>query len=293
MGSSNNHRIPERIQLAPLRCDPFDYSAPLSAGMQRQHSISSATDSGLSSYYGSSAGSPTLTPCGSPRSGESTTRASSPSFHGYRCSSCLDHGDHVPVMPGQPCAVCDTISPEQRLTGKAPRRKRNDRHLYSRLATGGTKTQSASKDQSEGGRRFDHTTLIGIHQEMLLKVNPNLPTNARIGNGRSKSGWKVLNPNNVSKDLVCPLTVNKSEILTSGPQVLDDSNQIIANVCDQLIGPLQSEATHLIKGNPSYSQLLKFVEQISDAKWTPRVEASCTLRGSDGFRVPFGAESKL
>jgi hypothetical protein len=240
--------------------------------MQRQHSISSATDSGLSSYYGSSSGSPTLTPCGSPRSGRTTTRASSPSFHGFRCSSCLDHGDHVPVLPGQPCGVCETIAPEQRSTGKAPRKKRIDRHLYSRLSTGGTKTQSASKDQSEGGRRFDHTTLIGIHQEMLLKV---------------------LNPNNVSKDLVSPLTVNKSEVLTSGLQVLDDSNQVIANICDQLIGPLQAEATHLVQRNPSYSQLVKFVEQISDAKWTPRVEASCTMRGSHSFRPPFGAESKL
>jgi hypothetical protein len=195
------------------------------------------------------------------------------------------------VLPGQPCGVCDTIAPEQRSTGKAPRKKRDDRHLYSQLSTGGTKTQSASRDQSEGGRRFDHTTLIGIHQEMLLKVNPNLPTNARIGNGRRKSGWKMLNPNNVSKDLVSPLTVNKSEVLTSGLQVLDDSNQIIANISDQLIGPLQAEATHLVQRNPSYSQLIKFVEQISGAKWTARVEASCIMRGSHSFRPPFSAES--
>jgi hypothetical protein len=271
--------------------------------MQRQHSVSSATDSGLSSYYASSSGSPMMTPCGSPHSGRTTTiiKTSSSSyspfspssFQGFRCSSCLDHGDHVPVEPGQPCAVCDTMSPAQRTTGKAPRRKRTDRHLYSRLSTGGPKTQAVSKDQGEGGRRYDHTTLIGMKQEMLLKINPSLTTTARIGNGRSKSGWKLLNQNNVSKDLVNPLTCNKSDILISGVQVQDDSNQIIANICDRLIAPLQSEATNLLQSNPSYAQLHKFVEHMSDAKWTPRVEASCSLRGSHGFRVPFGAESKL
>jgi hypothetical protein len=271
--------------------------------MQRQHSISSATDSGLSSYCESSSGSPImLTPCASPHPGRTSTHTkvssmsylshSTPSFDGFRCSSCLDRGEHVPVEPGQPCLVCDTISPEQRPAGKAPRRKRIDRHRYSRLAAPNNKTQAMTKDQGEGGRRFDHTSLIGIHQEMLLRVNPNLITSARTGNGRKKIGWKPLNQNNVCQDVVNPLKHNKSDIYISTTQVQEDSDRIFVNIRDELIAPLQSEATRLSQSKPPYSELLKFIEQMSQAKWIERVEASCNTRGGHDFRVPFGAEAK-
>jgi hypothetical protein len=133
--------------------------------------------------------------------------------------------------------------------------------------------------------------LIGFHQEVLLKVNPTLVTSARTGNGRSKSGWKLLNQNNVCKDLANPLKYNKSDILVSGTQVLEDSDRIITNMCDQIIDPLQSEATRLVQSHASYAELLKFVEQIANVKWIPRVESSCSMRGAHGFRVPFGEDS--
>jgi hypothetical protein len=91
------------------------------------------------------------------------------------------------VLPSQSCGVWDTIAPEQRSTGKARRTQRIDRHLYSRLSADGRKAYLVSRGHSEGGRRFDHITLISIHQEILLKVNTNLPTSARIGNGRGRS----------------------------------------------------------------------------------------------------------
>jgi hypothetical protein len=301
--NSHYHRDLGPIQLAPLLCHALDHSAPTSAGMQRQHSVSSATDSRLSSTYASCSGSPMTMPCGSPHSERTNTPtvASSSScstfgpcsFHGLRAFSCLDYGDHVPGDPRQPCDKCNTTSPEHRPTGKAPRRKRTDRHLYSRLCMSGPRTQTVSRDQGECGRRRDHTALIGRHQEMLLEVNPSLITSARTGNGRIKTGWNSLRPNNISVDVLKPITYNKSDILISGVQVLDDSNRILANIRDQLITPLQSEAANLLQCNPSYVQLYKFVEHVSDTKWTLHVEESCKLRGSHDFRVPFGEESKL
>lgn len=296
---AHHHSVPERIQLAPLRCDPFDFSAPASVGMQRQHSVSSATDSGMSSYYGSASGSPTLTPCGSRRLGRTPTSrvhpyspSSRPSFEA-RCTSCLDHGDHVPVQPGHPCSVCDTIYTEQRPVGKATRRKRNDRHLYSRLATGGAKSQGAmTKDQVEAGNRMDHTALLGRLQNQLLSTNPNLPTEARIGDGRSKLGWKVLNPNNVSKDVPDPLTFNKKDVLGSALQWEDDSDKILVNTRDYMYEQEQ-KAAKLLRSTPTYDQLFRLVKQISHSNGAARIEAARASRGTHSFHVPFGPESKL
>jgi hypothetical protein len=267
--------------------------------MQRQHSVSSATDSGMSSYYGSASGSPTLTPCGSPQLGRTATSrlhpyspSSRPSFEA-RCPSCLDHGDHVPVQPGHPCVVCDTVYIEQRSIGKATRRKRNDRHLYSRLNSGGAKPQSVmTKDQVEAGNRMDHTTLMGQMQNQLLLQNPNLPTEARLGNGRSKLGWKALNPNNVSRDVSDPLTHNKKDVLTSGNEVLKDSDRIILSSREDRLD-LEQEAQHLVASKASLEQLQRYVEQIAQSKGAERIDAARNSRGTHNFHVPFSRGSKL
>lgn len=296
-------RFPERIQLAPLRLESVDYESPSSVVMQRQHSISSATDSGLSSYYGSSSDSPALTPYGSPQLGQSNARTKGKNypysssteshFDGVRCSSCLQHGEHVPVQPGQSCVKCGTSYAEQRSTGKTARRKRNDRHLYSKLAPGTSKPQGVrTKDQTEAGNRLDHTTLIGMHQHQLMRLVPDLPAKARIGDGRKKLGWKPLNPNNVSKDVAVPLTVNKDEVFISGPQVLRDTDEITVDWQDHELRR-KHKAAKLIATSPSYAQLLQYVECDAAANHAERIEVSRRTRGTHDFRVPFGPEARL
>ena len=243
--------------------------------MQRQHSISSATDSGLSRYYGSSSESPAQTPCSSPRLGRSNTLITSrfhpyspsaePSFRGARCPSCLEHGEHVPIQLGEACTKCNTIFVDQRSTGKVTRKKRNDRVLYSRLATGGAKPHEArAKDQVEAGNRLDHTTLIGRLQHLLESFNPDLPTQARVGDGRFKLGWKALNPNNTSKDIRQPLTCNKSEVFISTEQAMRDLWATLQNIIDYM--------------------------PAGDAQ---RIRASCRSVGTHDFQVPFKAHYKL
>jgi hypothetical protein len=306
---ADDYSVPERIQLAPLRLEPFDHESPSSVAMQRQHSVSSATDSGLSSYYGSSSDSPAHTPCGSPQLGRSNTRTRaryhpySPSaelsFDGIRCSSCLEYGEHVPVQLDQPCIKCGTISVEQRPTGKIARRKRNDRHLYSKLASGGAKPQGTrTKDQTEAGNRLDHTTLIGMHQHELMRLNPDLPTKARIGDGRTKLGWKALNPNNVSKDVAVPLTVNKDEVFISGKQVLTDTDETTES-CRDHAHVKQQEAAQIF-ADPARAQtwasdpaLAAYFEREASSNDAERIEESRRTRGTHAFRVPFGPKSKL
>jgi hypothetical protein len=267
--------------------------------MQRQHSVSPATNSGMSSYYSSATGSPTLTLCASPQLGRTATSRLHPyspsSTHSFeaRCPSCLNHGDHVPVQPGYPCVVCDTIYVEQRSVGKVTGRKRNDRHLYSRLNSGGAKPQCVmTKDQVEAGNRMDHTFLMGQMQNQLLSLNPNLPTEARLGKGRSKLGWKALNPNNVSRDVSDPLTYNKKDVLTSEIEVLKDSDIIAMSSRDDR-HDLEQRAQHLLVSKASFEQLRRYVKQIARSRGAERIEAARVSRGTDNFHVPFSPGSKL
>jgi hypothetical protein len=252
----------------------------------------------MSTYYASSSGSPTTTPYGSPKLGRakdslhSYSSSSSSPYQGLHCVSCLVHGDHIPVQPGRPCQVCRTMSPEQRTTGKAPRKKRQDRQLFSRLSPSGLKPYAVTKDQIEAGSRFDHTTLIGIQQNQLLKINPDLPRDARTGNGRNKPGWKLLNPNNVSKDVRNPLIHNKTEIHVSTIQVLEDDDAIITNIRDEL-GAQEREAVDLIRSKPTHAQLYHFVQCLAQAKRAELIETTRHHRGTHNFRVPFRLDSKL
>jgi hypothetical protein len=296
------HSIPERIQLAPLQLSSFDHGDLSSAGMKRQYSISSVSSSGQSSYCPSPPGSGPPTPMSSPHLERMHKHAShrshpyqsvsGPSFQGVRCSSCLDRGEHVPMELGKPCVICDTAYPEQSQNGKAPRRKRNDRRLYSRLFTGNAKPNNISKDQSEAGSRFDLTGYFGLLQNQLLRMSPKLATEAALGDGRNKLGWKPLNPNNICKDVEDPLLVNKIEIHISVAQVLRDSDAILEN-CNDERNRQQMKVRNLLRSNPSETEMRNFLVRFVDFDWSERVEESCRQRGCNGFRVPFNPQPTL
>jgi hypothetical protein len=241
-----------------------------STGMQRQHSVSSATDSSRSTYYASCSNSPVMTPCASPRFMSTTSRkrrsqASSVSSVSSRASTAT----------------------QQRSTGKAPRGKRSDRHLYSKLdSAGAAKTPAARKDQSEAGSRFDHTALLGMKQNQLLRMIPDLPTKARTGNGRLRPGWKLLNPNNISQDLSNPLRYNKQEVHVSEIQVTQDDEEIF-DCIEAECKSHEQEAAALVRSNASYESLMNFVRRTSQANRAGRISSSRCRRGTHDFQPPF------
>lgn len=244
-----------------------------------------------------------MTPCASPRLGGTYTsyKASFPyspvaesSNRGPRqvprCGSCLAHGDHSPTSSGQPCENCHASGPQQRATGKAQRKKRGDRPLYSQITSDHAKSRAVTKDQVEAGSRYDQTALLGVLQSQLAQMNPDLPTKARIGHGRKKLGWKALNPNNVSTDIARPLTCNKTEVLSSSMQMHQDNEAMIVDARDELLA-LEHEADSITRGNPTYDQLYTYVAKMPRAKRAERIEIARTQRGTEDFRVPFAHQS--
>jgi hypothetical protein len=155
-----------------------------------------------------------------------------------------------------------------------------------------------TKDQVEAGNRIDQTTLLGQTQNQLLGLNPNLPTEARLGKGRSKLGWKALNPNNVSRDVSEPLTHNKKDILISNIEVLKDSDEIIVSCRIDRRG-LEQNAQHLVASKALLNEtewvkrLERFVEQIGLSGGAERIEAARNLRGTHSFHVSFKPGSAL
>ncbi|KAL5120526.1 hypothetical protein ACEQ8H_001544 [Pleosporales sp. CAS-2024a] len=292
---------PERIQLAPLRLDNVDCEPSSNFAMQRQHSVSSTDSDTSSGYCHSSSGSPDR----SPTFGRTSTRGQW-RFHPYaksprnktqvitiQCPSCLERGVDIAVEPGKACPSCNTpcreLTPEEK--EKAGRQKRNDRIIFSKLMFNlpGVEKPSTppTKEQTEAGNRLDHTTLIGLAQHQLVTLIPDLPTKARIGNGRKKMGWKALNQNNVSADVPIPLTVNKHEIFISGPQVLGDSDDIIRDLRDNA-ARRQQNAAMLLASNPSFEECLRYIELVASSNDAEHIEASRRTRGTDDFHLPIG-----
>jgi hypothetical protein len=148
-----------------------------------------------------------------------------------------------------------------------------------------------TRDQSEAGNRLDHITLIGTIQNQLLSFNPHLHTRARVGDGRTKLGWKSLQQNNVSRDVSDPVTVNKTDIFISMRQVLGDTDDISVSVRDQE-HDRHERAAVLLQANPTPNQLRRFVKQIADSDGAERIEASRNSRGTHSFRVPFSPEPR-
>jgi hypothetical protein len=155
-----------------------------------------------------------------------------------------------------------------------------------------------TKVQVEAGNRMDHTTLMGQMQNQLLLLNPNLPSEARLSKGRSKLGWKPLNPNNVSRDVSDPLTHNKKDVLITEIDVLKDSDEIIVSCRDDR-HDLEQSAQHLVASKASFSEsewvkyLERFVKQIGQSGGAERIEAARNSRGTHSFHVPFSPGSKL
>jgi len=194
-------------------------------------------------------------------------------------------------MSGQPCENCHASKPQQRSTGKAQRKKRVDRPLYSQITSGHAKSRAVTKDQVEAGSRYDQTALLGVLQTQLVQMNPDLPTKARIGHGRKKLGWKALNRNNVSTDIVRPLTCNKTEVLSSSMQLHQDNEAMIVDARDELLA-LEHEADSITRGGtPTYDQLYTYVAKMPRAKRAERIEIARTQRGTEDFRVPFAHQS--
>ena len=220
---AHHHSTLELIQLAPFNWNGFDDETPSSGAMKRQQSPTSATDSPKLSYYGSSQCGWSNAPTKARLPYSPTTE---PAFDGARCQLCLTYG-----QANEPYVKCHT---SQRWTRKAACKKRQDRLLYSKLTSGGVKPPGKkTKNQTEAGNRFDHTTLMGNLQRQLLSLNPRLDVEARIGDGRKKQGWKRLKPNNVSKDVAVPLSYNKGDVLMSGLQVMKDTDEITKSCRDR------------------------------------------------------------
>jgi hypothetical protein len=205
--------------------------------------------------------------------------------HVPRWGSCLAHGDHNTITSGQPCENCHASNPQRRSTGKAQHKKRGDRPLYSQIIPAHAESRAMTKDQIEAGSRYDQTALLGVLQNQLVQMNPDLPTKARIGHGRKKLGWKALNPNNVSTDIARPLTCNKTEVLSSSMQMHQDNEAVIVDVRDEFLA-LEHEADSIIRGNPTYDQLYTYVTKILRANRAERIEIARTQRGTEDFRVP-------
>jgi hypothetical protein len=155
-----------------------------------------------------------------------------------------------------------------------------------------------TKDQVEAGNRMDHTALMGQIPNLLLSLEPNLPTEARLGKGRSKLGWKALNPNNVSRDVSGPLTRNKKDIFIPYIDMLKDSDNITVSCRDDR-HDLEQSTQRLFASNASFEQLewlkqlKRFVEQIAQSEGAKAIEAARKSRGTHSFHVPFSPGSKL
>ncbi|KAF1921949.1 hypothetical protein BDU57DRAFT_526677 [Ampelomyces quisqualis] len=267
---SQAYQVSPNEYLAPLRSDPCVYRVTQTAGMQRQHSVSSATDSGRSTYYGSCSDSPVMTPCASPQFMTTTPRKRRSQTSSTSSKS-----------------SCASNATQQNSTGKAPRAKRQDRYLFSKLGSAGAaKIPAARKDQGEAGSRFDLTGMLGMKQNQLLRMVPDLPDRARVGIGRTRPGWKLLNRNNISPDLLKPLQYNKQDIHASEIQVTEDDEELFDNIESECKAHEQ-EAGALARSNPSYDSLMDFVRRTSQTNRAGRISSSRRRRGTHDFQPPF------
>jgi hypothetical protein len=185
-----------------------------------------------------------------------------------------------------------TSGHDQSRNEKKPRVKRIDRHKFSRMFGPNAKPSNLPKDQSEAGNRFDLTGTFGLIEKQLVQMSPSLRTDAALGDGRTKLGWKALNANNVSKDVDQPLLHNKIDIQISTMQVMRDSNAILEN-CHQERIELQTMACNLLRTNASETEVKNLLERLAKFEWSERVVASCSKRGCSSFQLPFPPHSTL
>ncbi|KAH8730226.1 hypothetical protein GQ44DRAFT_768621 [Phaeosphaeriaceae sp. PMI808] len=275
----------EFIHLPPLQLEVPQYGGPQSSGMERQDSVSSTASSCLS-YCSTPPTSPTLfAPHLARVDIQNIAHPNKPPFPGHRCQSCLDRGEHVLTELDKPCVNCGTVNTAKRRCGKATRKKRSDRHIYSRLLNNDTRPSNASKAEVEGGNRHDHTAWFGRLQNQLLNINPGLPKDAALGTHRKDPSWKALSNNNICKDVDSPLVYNKTDIFTSTYQVGEDSNALIENII-MAEQRLESEATKLLRFKDLPLEVNDFFNAILQAKQAECIAESSSQRGSNSFRLP-------
>ena len=299
-------RQPDYIsfRLAPLVHDPLDRDAPCSSEMSRKPSIASTSSSGPSLYRSSRSCSPAtgyLEPSydHSPpvnRVAMNTghfrpyPRPNLPAVSALRCGACLELGETVFVETGMACPRCGCADSKLRTTGKAARRKRNDRIHFSRLMNNDSKPEKASKEEGEAGRRYDHSFYFASLQNLLLNINPDFPEVAAQREGKKRPGWTPLKCNNISNDVkegskIEPLHFNKTNIFESSLQVIEDSAAIMADAIQER-NDLEVEMDALLRSDASADELRRFLVRTLHRNWSSTLATSCAQRGAEGFSRP-------
>jgi hypothetical protein len=173
-----------------------------------------------------------------------------------------------------------------------PHRKRSDRQKFSRISGGDAKSSNRPKRHNEAGRRFDLTSTFGLIEKQLLQISPTLCTDAALGDGRTKLGWKALNTNNISKDINQPLLHNKIDIQISSIQVMRHSDAILHSCKEERVR-LQTQAHNILRSNASKADIRSFLKQFAEFNWSEHIMASCSKRGCSNFQLPFPPHSAL
>lgn len=302
-------REPDFIyQLRPIRQE----FVPASFAMSRNGSITSSFVSDRSSNPSSRSTSP-ISICREPvyaRSPPSHRIAlNTSSFAPYpqpqlltgldsRCPSCLEIGENVFLTAEKTCPRCGHADSKRTSIGKAGRRKRSDRHRFSRLTNHDGEADKASKEEGEGGRRYDHSVCFARLQNQILEINSALPeTAASVDRKKNKTGWTPLKGNNVSEDVleksgIAPLRYNKTNIFASALQVNQDSNAIIYDAIHEQIQN-QNEAEGLIRRNASHDEMKRFLDRFVRKDWAEMLAVSSSQRGAEDFTRPSQPRSKL
>jgi hypothetical protein len=207
--------------------------------------------------------------------------------------SCLAKGEHVVVQAGEPCKQCGNRQPRTPGATRGTRKKRTDRAKFSRYTNKDSKPVCASKEEGEGGRRFEHTHLIAQLQNHHLDHNPKLPELAR----GAPAGWKLLKSNNISTDIkeqgnIFPLIYNKSNIFETSLLAMQDD---VAIQQDAIIERryLEDAMRHLLESPDVTGPVREFFVRTIDLNWAAKLETSHAERGAKGFKRPSHARARL
>ncbi|CAO2658692.1 Nn.00g064150.m01.CDS01 [Neocucurbitaria sp. VM-36] len=295
------------FHLAPMRQDPIDRDAPSSSEMSRKPSIASSSSSSLSLYRSSRSSSPAtgyLEPSYDHSPPVNRVAMNTGHFRPYplpavpslRCRACSEVGETIFVEADTACPRCGRLDSKPKATGKAARKKRNDRIHFSRLMNNDGKPEKASKEEGEAGRRYDHSFYFASLQNLLLKINPDFPEVAAQREGKKRPGWTPLKCNNISNDVkegskIEPLHFNKTNIFESSLQIIEDSTVIMADAIQER-NDLEVEMDALLRSEAPIDELRRFLMRTLHRNWSNTLATSSAQRGAEGFSRPL-PQSKL
>lgn len=217
----------------------------------------------------------------------------SPNKHESECTTCLAKGELVVVQAGKPCEQCGNKQPKSGSVPRRTRKKRTDRAKFSRYTNNDSKPEWVSKEEGEGGRRYEHSYLIALLQNHHLTHNPKLPEVAR----GTSTGWKPLKSNNVSDDIqeqggITPLGYNKSNIFETSLLVMQDDVAIQEDAIMER-RYLEDAMRSLLESSDVIGPVRDFLVNTIDRDWATKLELSHTQRGAEGFRRPFHSRARL